>query len=57
MTFNNSEITSKLAEAISKINEVRQNLAGWNASDELLTLLDEATEEITAVSKALDKND
>ena len=57
MTFNNSEITSKLAEAISKINEVRQNLVGWGASDELLTLLDEATEEITAVSKALDKND
>ena len=57
MTINNSEITSKLAEAISKINEVRQNLAGWDASDELLTLLDEATEEITAVSKALDKND
>ena len=57
MTFNNSEITSKLAEAISKINEVRQNLADWNVSDELLTLLDEATEEITAVSKALDKND
>ena len=57
MTFNNSENTSKLAEAISKINEVRQNLAGWNVSDELLTLLDEATEEITAVSKALGKND
>ena len=57
MTNNNSEITSKLAEAISKINEVRQNLAGWDVSDELLTLLDEATEEITAVSKALDKND
>ena len=57
MTFNNSENTSKLAEAISKINEVRQNLANWDAGDELLTLLDEATEEITAVSKALGKND
>lgn len=46
MTTSTSEIVSNLDDGLTKLNEVRQNLADMDIGDELLQLIDDGIEDV-----------
>ena len=56
MTTNISEIASKLDDGLTKLNEVRQNLADMDIGDELLQLIDDGVQDVKNAHTLLNKN-
>jgi hypothetical protein len=55
-SMNISEIASKLDDGLTKLNEVRQNLADMDIGDELLQLIDDGIQDVKNAHTLLNKN-
>ena len=56
MTMNISEISSKLDDSLTKLDEVRQNLSDMDIGDELLQLIDDGIQDVKNAHTLLNKN-
>lgn len=56
MTTSTSEIVSNLDDGLTKLNEVRQNLADMDIGDELLQLIDDGIQDVKNAHTLLNKN-